>query len=220
MKNRNRGSEIQILSAPAKFHKPFSFAVNRPWDGQHRDPNAKLLPVLTRLFQIAVLTGITVQMNGQAVSRPVVPDQVKAPAGENVVLQAHASGSQIYVCQAVAGGGFAWTLKAPQADLHDQQGAVIGQHFAGPTWKDNDGSEVTGKAVAHVDSPEAGSIPWLLLTATSHSGAGVLSPVTSIQRINTKGGAPPAATECNASKQNAEVKSSYTADYYFYAPAK
>jgi hypothetical protein len=160
------------------------------------------------------------QMNGQAVSRPEVPDQIKAPAGENVVLQVHASGSQIYVCQAVAGGAFAWTLKAPQADLYDQQGAVIGQHFAGPSWKDNDGSEVTGKAVAHLDSPEPGSIPWLLLTATSHSGAGVLSPVTSIQRINTKGGAPPAATECNASKQNAEVKSSYTADYYFYAPAK
>lgn len=156
-------------------------------------------------------------MNGQTVSRPEVPDQIKAPAGENVVLQVHASGSQIYVRQAVTGGAFAWTLKAPQADLYDQQGIAIGQHFAGPTWKDNDGSEVTGKAAAHVDSPEPGSVAWLLLAATGHSGAGVFSRVTSIQRINTKGGAPPAATDCNASKQNAEVKRSYTADYYFYA---
>lgn len=82
------------------------------------------------------------------------------------------------------------------------------------------GSEVTGKAVAHVNSPEPDSVPWLLVTATGHSGDGVLSRVSSIQRIHTKGGAPPAVTGCNASRLNAEVKSGYTADYYFYAPAK
>ena len=97
-------------------------------------------------------------MNGQAVSRPEVPDQIKAPAGENVVLQVHASGSQIYVCQAVAGGAFAWTLKAPQADLYDQQGAVIGRHYVGPAWKHKDGSEVTGKALARIDAPDPDSI--------------------------------------------------------------
>jgi hypothetical protein len=111
-------------------------------------------------------------------------------------------------------------LKAPEAELHDQQGAVIGRHFAGPTWKDNDGSEVTGKAVARLDAPDADSIPWLLVTATGHSGSGVLSRVTSMQRIHTKGGVAPAAAECDAAKQNAEAKSAYSADYYFYAPGK
>jgi hypothetical protein len=176
--------------------------------------------VITRLLLIVVLIGATMQARGQATSRPDVPEKIKAPTGEEVVLQAHASGSQIYVCQPGAGGGFAWTLKAPQADLYDQQGTLIGQHFAGPTWKDNDGSEVTGKAIAHVDSPEANSIPWLLVTVTKHSGAGVLSRVTSIQRIHTKDGGPPPIADCNAAKQNSEVKSSYTADYYFYAPAR
>ncbi len=135
-------------------------------------------------------------------------------------MQAHASGSQIYVCQPGTDGKFAWALKAPEAELHDQQGAVIGRHYAGPTWKDNDGSEVTGKAVARVDSPDADSIPWLLVTIAGHSGDGVLSRVTSVQRINTKGGLPPPAADCNTSKQSLEVKSSYSADYYFYAPAK
>jgi Protein of unknown function (DUF3455) len=111
-------------------------------------------------------------------------------------------------------------LKAPEAELHDQQGAIIGRHYAGPTWKDNDGSEVIGRAVARVDSPDSESIPWLLVTVTAHSGDGVLSRVTSIQRIHSKGGVPPAAADCDASKQNIEMKSSYTADYYFYAPAK
>jgi hypothetical protein len=180
----------------------------------------KLLRVITRLLQLTVLIGIAIQASGQGVLRPNVPDKIKAPAGEEVVLQAHATGSQIYVCQPATDGKLAWALKAPDAELHDQQGVVIGRHYAGPTWKDNDGSEVAGKAVARLDSPDADSIPWLLVTATSHSGDGMLSRVTSIQRIQTKGGLPPPAADCNASKQNLEVKSSYSADYYFYAPAK
>jgi hypothetical protein len=139
-------------------------------------------------------------------SRPQVPDSIKAPAGEEVVLQAHATGSQIYVCAQGVDQKFGWVLKAPDAELHDQQGAVIGRHYAGPTWKHSDGSEVTGKAAAKVDSPDPDSIPWLLVTATGHSGNGVFSGVTSVQRINTKGGQPPAASECNASKEKADSK--------------
>lgn len=171
-----------------------------------------------RLFAISILLGIALSAGGQA-TRPDVPDKINAPAGENVVLVAHASGSQIYVCQPGADSKPAWTLKAPEAELRNDQGAVIGSHYAGPTWKLNDGSEVTGKAAARVDSPDANSIPWLLVSVTGHTGEGALTPVTSIQRIYTKGGVAPADT-CNAAKQGSESKSSYTADYYFFAPAK
>ena len=177
-------------------------------------------PVPTRLLPVALWIAIAIPASGQSLSRPKVPDKIQAPTGEQVILLAHAAGSQIYVCQVGTYGKPGWTLKAPDADLHDQQGAIIGHHFAGPTWKDNDGSEVTGKAIAHFDPPDSDSIPWLLLTATGHSGNGVLAAVTSIQRIHTKAGLPPPAADCNASKQSLEVKSSYTADYYFYAPAK
>lgn len=155
----------------------------------------------------------------QSISAPEVPEKIKASANEQVILEAHATGSQIYTCAQGTDGKYAWTLKAPEAELHDQNGAVIGHHYAGPAWKHKDGSEVTGKAVARVDSPEAGSIPWLLVTATGHSGDGVLSHVTSIQRIHTHGGPPPDGG-CDASKQGLGNKSSYTADYYFYVPAK
>ena len=131
----------------------------------------------------------------------------------------HATGSQIYTCE-LTGGAYGWKLKAPDAELRDSQGTLIGHHFAGPTWKHNDGSEVTGKAVAKVDAPQADSIPWLLVTATGHSGNGAFTRVDNIQRIHTQGGQPPAAADCNAAKQNNEAKSAYTADYYFYAPAK
>jgi hypothetical protein len=151
---------------------------------------------------------------------PQIPDAIKAPPGEKLVLKAHATGLQIYTCNMGADGIAQWKLKAPDADLHDKKGAVIGHHFAGPTWKHKDGSEVAGKASAHADSPDADSIAWLLVSATGHSGDGVFAKVSSIQRLNTKGGNPPPASECDASKSGTESKSKYSADYYFYAPAQ
>jgi hypothetical protein len=147
-----------------------------------------------------------------------IPDQLKPPAGEALILSVHATGHQIYVCQAGSDGKRAWTLKAPQAELFDEKGVAIGSHYAGPTWKLNDGSEVTGKMAARVDAPDESAIPWLLVTVASNSGKGALMHATSIQRIHTLGGLPPA--ECAESQLGTETKSSYTADYYFYAPKK
>ncbi|MGA8618714.1 MAG: DUF3455 domain-containing protein [Candidatus Sulfotelmatobacter sp.] len=152
-------------------------------------------------------------------SAPDVPDAIQAPAGEEVVLFVHASGSQIYACQAGAADRFSWTLKGPEAELRDRNDKVIGQHSAGPTWKLKDGSEVTGKAAAQVDSLDADSIPWLLVKVVNNAGKGQLSNATTIQRVHTKGGKPP-AEGCDESHKGTETKSSYTADYYFYAPSK
>jgi|SRR5215510_1377746 len=168
------------------------------------------------LYKLVIAGGILALANGLQISPPEVPDSIKAPAGEKIVLQVHATGSQIYVCQVSADQKFSWTLKAPEAELTDANGKKVGTHYAGPTWKHSDGSEVVGKVVNRVDASEAGSIPWLLLTATGHSGTGILSRVTTIQRIHTKGGQPPAG--CDESHRGAEIKVPYAADYYFYAP--
>ena len=130
---------------------------------------------------------------------------------------ARATGYQIYACALNANGKPAWTLKAPDAELFDEQGRTIGKHFGGPTWQLNDGSQVTGKMAAKADAPDPTAIPWLLLTVTGHSGNGRLNGVTSIQRVNTVAGLSPAAPECSESSGEVEFKSSYSADYYFYA---
>src|SRR5580700_3415298 len=161
----------------------------------------------------------TAQAPAQREPAPDVPDAIQVPAGLEVVVYSHATGSQIYTCQAAADDKFAWTLKAPDAELHDRKDKVIGQHSAGPSWKLQDGSEVTGKAAAHVDSLDGQSIPWLLVKVVSHSGNGLLTNVTTIQRVRTHGGQAP-ADGCDAAHHDAETKSSYSADYYFYAPAK
>jgi hypothetical protein len=177
---------------------------------------------VTVLFGLAALAHALTNTEAKANAKPLsdIPAGIQTPTGEKLILRAQASGTQIYVCGQGADGKSQWTLKGPQADLHDRKGAVIGHHYAGPAWKHNDGSEVTGKAVAKVDSPDPKSIPWLLLTASGHSGDGVFAQVTSVQRIHTKGGQPPPATDCDASKVNTEAKSGYTADYYFYSPAR
>ncbi len=152
-------------------------------------------------------------------SAPDVPDAITVPEGLQPVLFVRAKGSQIYTCQAGPDGKFAWTLKGPDAELKDRKDKVIGQHVAGPTWKLKDGSEVTGKAAAHVESLDSDSIPWLLVDVVSNSGKGALAKVTKIQRVHTHGGKP-GNDPCDESHKDAETKSDYTADYYFFAPAK
>lgn len=192
---------------------------------------------MPRILTVATVLGFTALAQAQtpAPKPSDIPASLQAPADEQLILQTHATGWQIYTCGAGTDGEPQWTLKAPDADLHDKKGAVVGHHDAGPSWKYKDGSQVIGKAVAHVDAPDvkgkaapriaarrkaAPSIPWLLLTAIGHSGDGLFARVTSIQRLHTEGGQPPPAAECDPSKPSAAVRSSYTADYYFYAPAK
>ena len=145
-----------------------------------------------------------------------VPEALQPPANEQQVLQLHAKGDQVYSCK-VDGPQPGWTLKVPDAQLFDKDGRVFGKHFAGPSWQASDGSRVAGKAAANAPSPEADSIPWLLVKVVSREGEGVLARVTSVQRINTKGGKAP-ASGCDAEHAGQEVRVAYSADYVFFAP--
>jgi len=151
---------------------------------------------------------------------PTVPDNLKVPQGEVLVLKAQAKGVQIYQCQAKADNSsqFEWTLKAPEAALLDDKAENIGKHYAGPTWEANDGSKVVGQVTERANSADRNAIPWLLLTAKSHEGNGIFSRVTSIQRVNTVGGKPP-STGCDSSHQGDQVRVNYEADYYFFRAA-
>jgi hypothetical protein len=160
-----------------------------------------------RLFLAAI---ILVGLCGSAQSGPVVPDNLMPPAGEKLARQAHAEGDQIYSCD-----GSTWVLVGPDAKLFDDSGKQIGTHFAGPAWEWADGSRVTGRAVANA-TPDPGSIPWLLVTATDHQGDGVMKQVSSIQRLSTNGGKAP-ATGCDASHKGDKTRAHYTAIYQFYA---
>lgn len=153
-----------------------------------------------------------------AQSAQAVPGALKPPPTEHVVLQTHAMGVQIYRCSKGADGNFAWSLKAPDAELRDANGRTVILHSAGPTWQHKDGSKITGKVAAKADAPQSDSIPWLLLDADhSSSGEGALQHVMHVQRINTSGGQPPTEA-CTSEKDGVEFHSHYSADYVFFAP--
>jgi hypothetical protein len=167
-----------------------------------------------RLASVVVLAGAIMSI-AFSVAAQEVPQQLQPPANEQLLVSVHAKGDQVYSCK-TDGPSPAWTLKAPDAQLFDQDGKSFGKHFAGPSWDANDGSRVTGKAIANA-SPDPDSIPWLLVNIISHEGKGILSPATTIQRLHTKGGKAP-ASGCDASHAGREIRVPYSADYLFYAP--
>jgi hypothetical protein len=135
-----------------------------------------------------------------------VPPEIAVPPGNRQVAQFGAAGVQVYQCTASA-----WTFLEPAAQLWDLGGrAAI--HFRGPSWESiQDGSLVTGTAIA--SSPVPGSIPQLLLQATSTRGTGIFGAVTYIQRLATSGGTAPTTACTDGQTQGVP----YTAVYRFYA---
>ena len=145
-----------------------------------------------------------------------MPDAIKAGRGERLAMVVPAKGVQIYECRRKKDGdAFEWAFVAPDAELFDARGNLIGLHNAGPAWVANDGSRVTGKVMAKADAPDTASIPWLLLEAKNAGSPGSFSKVTRIQRVNTTGGVAP-AKPCNGPMLGQQMGVHYTADYRFF----
>ena len=138
-----------------------------------------------------------------------LPSAIAAP-GEAVVLSVHAEGAQVYDCKAGPDGKLAWAFREPIATLM-AEGKTIGRHYAGPNWEHVDGSAVVGKVSGNAPGAMANDIPWLKLDVISKRGSGVLTSVTTVQRINTAGGKLDGACD----KAGATKSAPYSADYIF-----
>jgi hypothetical protein len=182
--------------------------------------NTHGLKMRSRTISMAASTLLTMMVAAHAVAETgtdEIPDGLRPPAGQVLALAARAAGVQIYECKAAKENPaqFSWTLKAPEADLKDLSGKLVGKHYAGPTWEASDGSKVMGEVVAKRDAPDATSIPWLLLRAKSTSGSGIFGAIASVQRLQTSGGSPP-ANGCDSSQSGKESRVPYSAVYRFY----
>jgi len=142
---------------------------------------------------------------------PEVPAAIQVPDGNKVHFHTYAEGVQIY-----SWNGSSWVFVAPEAVLFDGDENIVGVHYAGPTWESNSGSKVVGARVASAPSPNASSIPLLLLAATTAEGPGVFARTTYIQRVNTVGGVAPSAPGASVGEQ---ARVFYTAEYFFYREA-
>jgi Protein of unknown function (DUF3455) len=158
-------------------------------------------PALIAVFTLAVAPGTTAGAE--------LPDAIAAK-GEAVVAQVHAQGAQIYECKAGADGKLAWQFREPIASLF-RDGKTVGRHYAGPTWEDADGSAIMAKVAGRAPGATPKDIPLLKLDVTERRGNGALSPVASVQRINTKGG----TAEGPCDKPGDLLSVPYSADYVF-----
>jgi hypothetical protein len=161
-----------------------------------------------------VFVGLALAGAAQAASVDV-PATLRAADHESLVGTVAARGVQIYQCRATAKGA-EWVFVAPDADLFDAEGRTVGRHGAGPFWEAADGSRVVGTVKARAEAPTAGAVPWLLLATSATGPQGRFSAVTSIQRINTAGGLPP-ATPCTVDALGVTARIDYTADYRLFA---
>ena len=148
-------------------------------------------------------------MSGASAAETPLPDAIAAP-GETAVLSVHAEGAQVYECKAGADGKLAWAFREPIATLL-LDGKTVGRHYAGPNWEHSDGSAVVGKVAGSAPGAAPGDIAWLKLGVISQRGSGVLSGVTTVQRINTQGGKLDGACD----KAGAFRSAPYSAEYVF-----
>jgi hypothetical protein len=160
-------------------------------------------------FVVALIVPLAAPSIAGAQVPQQVPDAIAAPA-ETLIATAHAEGAQIYDCKADAGGQLVWQFREPIATLVID-GKTVGRHYAGPSWEMLDGSAVVGKQAARAPGATPQDIPWLKLDVASSRGTGRLSGVTTVQRLNTKGGV--AAGRCDAA--GAMLSVPYSADYAF-----
>ncbi len=181
--------------------------------------SAAALTLLAATALIASLAGAAAAQ-GTPTTAEDIPANLRPPTGSVLLFELGARGVQIYACEAKPDDAtaFAWTFKAPEAELLNARGEVVGRHFAGPTWQGHDGSVVVGKVLERADAPDPTAIPWLLLEAKRHAGNGVFSAITHVQRLDTEGGVAP-AEGCDADHVGTEVRQSYEATYAFYYPS-
>jgi hypothetical protein len=137
--------------------------------------------------------------------------------GGMVLVTFHAEGAQIYECKPDLNAKSpsqarspTWQFREPIATLL-VDGKSIGRHYAGPNWDYIDGSGVKGKVVSSAPGATPDDIPWLQIDVSEHRGDGILSNVTTVRRINTKGGI--AQGSCEHAGNYLSVP--YSAEYVF-----
>ena len=168
------------------------------------------------ISQAGLIACSTMEVGMNKTNHPVAVPPILAPTdSEKYAFALPAKGVQIYECRIAADGKAAWVFVAPEAELFDTSGKLVGKHYAGPTWESNDGSKTVGTVKQRADAKTTHDIPWLMLAAKSTGPNGTMASVTSIQRVNTVNGVAP-ADGCSANKVGSVTRVPYTADYYYF----
>jgi hypothetical protein len=146
-----------------------------------------------------------------------LPALIQVATGNSLVLETKASGTIEYQCSKEQAPltTYKWTMAGPKAELMDKEGDKVGDYSGPPArWAHEDGSFVTGSQVAV--SPNGNkNIPLQLVKADVAGGQGVLTTISYVQRVNTKGGVAP-SKKCSAENEGDKAEVKYSAEYRFW----
>jgi hypothetical protein len=188
----------------------------------------------------ALVVGLAIALCATAsaadpIAAPVVPTKIRVPEGYKPFLAGHAIGTQNWMCvAALTPTGGDWVFIGPQATIYDGDRLQILTHYQSKNPDQGDAiqaewqssRDTSGVWATRVDGsldPDyvaPGAIEWLLLRVTGFqfgpTGGDRLTSARYIQRVNTVGGAKPAAADCYSGTLNTRQLVYYEADYFFY----
>ena len=150
-----------------------------------------------------------------AIAPPDVAPVLRPSSAEQPVLVLSEAGVNVFECRPNAGaaGGYAWSFMSPDATLYDGNRSVARRTSPNLWESSQDRTSVSGFVKASQNAGD--NLPWALYRGLAVGDAGLFAGVTSIQRVNTRGGIAP-ITGCTADTAGSEQRVAFTADYYFY----
>jgi hypothetical protein len=145
---------------------------------------------------------------------------MRPSADEVPAFRLQASGVQIYECRALLTNPdrFAWQAVAPDVTLADPgTGGDVAVLRSVDLWNSLTDRSSVSAVLRATQSAGTRNLPWTYMRAIPTAADGMFAGVTSIQRVNTNGGAAP-ATGCAADTAGSESRVPFSAEYYFYKP--
>ncbi len=161
------------------------------------------------------------QMDRPSPSTGALAANLAVPEGHIPVRRARARGVIIYTWSRTKHdpARFEWKVASEEGQLFNLHGDPVGQLSRGPAWTIHDGSCVEGQFQCGAPATDANAIDCALYKTVNSRDRGVLQGVTYVQRLNTRGGAPPADV-ADAPHEGRSVRVPFTANYLFFRPAQ
>lgn len=152
-----------------------------------------------------------------AISEPAnVAPALRAPVNETAAFKLNGNGAYIYQCRATLldPNAYEWAFVVPDATLYEGSRTTARHATVGLYESLSDRSSISGM-VRSSQAAGVQNLPWVLMRAQPLAESGMFAGVTSIQRVNTVGGAAPTGG-CGPANVGQEARVAFQADYYFY----
>jgi len=170
--------------------------------------------------RLLLLAAALAALPAAAITEPGgIAASLRVPASEAPAFVLNGNGVYIYQCrQALSDPNtYVWAFVVPDATLYDGSRSVARHATIGLYESLSDRTSVSG--VVRSSQPAGGAnLPWVLIRAQPIGESGLFANVSSIQRVNTTGGAAP-SSGCGPDNVGEEARVAYQADYYFYKRA-